>query len=236
MIECLWAFDAETTLSAPIFPDGCANIVLVIERSAVVEANFVGVMTRPLQGEFRAGQSFFGLKIRSGRAGAFFGAPGGVRSMNDRIAPVSDVLAPWAIELVSAAAAERRVADRVGRVCDMLARAAPVPAESPRTPACSPPRATGSVLSDRQRRRVCERAAGLSPKQLSDVLRFRRAASLLRQGSMGLSAIAVRCGYCDQSHLNREFRRYAGCTPTEYLAGLKRWPIYPRPGSVHSVT
>lgn len=235
LIECLWSFDAETSLSAPIFPDGCANVVLVFDRGAAVEANFVGVMTRPLQGEFRAGQSFFGLRIRPGRAGAFFSAPAGLRSMNDRIAPVSSVLATWAQELVGAVAAERRVSGRVGQVCDTLARAAPVPDERLRARPSSPTRA-GAALSDRQRRRTCARDAGLPPKQLSAVLRFRRVVSLLRQGSMSLSAIALQCGYCDQSHLNREFSRYAGYTPTEYLARLDTWPIYPRPDSAASVT
>jgi AraC-like DNA-binding protein len=60
---------------------------------------------------------------------------------------------------------------------------------------------------------------GLSPKVAARVLRLDRARSLLvRRMPAGL--VAARCGYTDQSHLVREFRALAGCTPTAYLAEL----------------
>jgi AraC-like DNA-binding protein len=60
---------------------------------------------------------------------------------------------------------------------------------------------------------------GLPPKRLARILRFERALSgLQRQRSMSLADVALEAGYCDQAHLNRDFRRLAGLTPTEYLA------------------
>jgi len=58
---------------------------------------------------------------------------------------------------------------------------------------------------------------GLAPKAAARVVRFERAARLLAAGTAA-AAVAARCGYADQSHLAREFRALAGCTPTEYLA------------------
>jgi len=60
---------------------------------------------------------------------------------------------------------------------------------------------------------------GLPPKALARVLRFRRALGLMRAGR-DWAEIAHRCGYCDQPHLNREFRDLAGATPGELRARL----------------
>ncbi|WP_052810190.1 helix-turn-helix transcriptional regulator [Streptomonospora alba] len=71
---------------------------------------------------------------------------------------------------------------------------------------------------------------GLAPKTAARVLRFQRAAALLApNGPAGgprvqaaappnLADVAAACGYADHSHLVREFRALAGCTPSQYTA------------------
>lgn len=60
---------------------------------------------------------------------------------------------------------------------------------------------------------------GLAPKPTAQVLRFRRAVELLRRpAAPGIGDVAATCGYADHSHLVRDFRRLAGCTPSAYLA------------------
>jgi AraC-like DNA-binding protein len=73
---------------------------------------------------------------------------------------------------------------------------------------------------------------GLPPKTLARLLRFGRAARLLGVGfpgqpprdgasrGLGLAAIAADCGYHDQAHLNRDFREFAGVSPTQLEAML----------------
>jgi len=55
---------------------------------------------------------------------------------------------------------------------------------------------------------------GLPPKLVARTMRFRRATELL--ASRPLDEIVFECGYYDQSHLDRDFREFAGTTPTEY--------------------
>jgi len=60
---------------------------------------------------------------------------------------------------------------------------------------------------------------GLPPKVFARILRFQRAATLMADpAGPSLCEIALDCGYYDQAHLNRDFRAFAGRTPTELMA------------------
>jgi AraC-like DNA-binding protein len=62
---------------------------------------------------------------------------------------------------------------------------------------------------------------GLAPKTVARIMRFERVTSTLRaQRGAGLAQIAYDCGYADQAHLNRDFRAFAGTTPTDFVARL----------------
>jgi AraC-like DNA-binding protein len=60
---------------------------------------------------------------------------------------------------------------------------------------------------------------GLSPKAAARVLRFDRARRLLgRADRPSLVDVAITCGYFDQAHLTRDWREFAGCSPTVWMA------------------
>ncbi len=62
---------------------------------------------------------------------------------------------------------------------------------------------------------------GLPPKQLARIVRFNRAARCVTaERPVRWTEIAMRCGYYDQAHFNRDFRQFAGATPSEYLQRL----------------
>jgi AraC-like DNA-binding protein len=60
---------------------------------------------------------------------------------------------------------------------------------------------------------------GLAPKSTGRVLRFSHAVGLLGNRDAGsIGDVAAMCGYADHSHLVRDFRDLAGCTPTALVA------------------
>jgi AraC-like DNA-binding protein len=77
-------------------------------------------------------------------------------------------------------------------------------------------------VSERTLERRFVRAAGLRPAELRRLARFRRALRLRAAGETRWSMLAAGAGYADQAHLAREFRRFAGVTPTEWVAEQAR--------------
>ena len=62
---------------------------------------------------------------------------------------------------------------------------------------------------------------GLSPKAVANILRFSYAVERIRAvDEESWADLAISCGYYDQAHFNRDFRRYSGRTPREFQAAL----------------
>jgi len=71
-------------------------------------------------------------------------------------------------------------------------------------------------LSRFQALRAFKRRYGLPPHAYQLCLRVARARSMLNAGAPPAD-VAVRCGFVDQSHLNRHFKRHLGVTPMQYV-------------------
>ncbi len=68
---------------------------------------------------------------------------------------------------------------------------------------------------------------GLPPKAVARLLRFQRACALIRANPAQWADIAAETGYCDQAHLNRDFRDLAGTTPSRFVSDSTGWPAAP---------
>ena len=80
-----------------------------------------------------------------------------------------------------------------------------------------------ACLSERQFRRVFEDHVGMSPKRMLKVTRFLRAArSIQNLRGHDFTDIVYGMGYTDHSHFNKDFREFAGMSPTEYLQHVRR--------------
>ncbi len=74
--------------------------------------------------------------------------------------------------------------------------------------------------------RAFHKHAGIPPHKYQTIVRINRARKLLTSGAV-ISEVAYRTGFCDQSHLNRCFKRMLGVTPGEYAA------LGPNPSASH---
>jgi AraC-like DNA-binding protein len=69
--------------------------------------------------------------------------------------------------------------------------------------------------------RAFHRHVGVPPHKYQTIVRVNRARKLLTSGA-AISEVAYRTGFCDQSHLNRCFKRTLGVTPGKYAASCPR--------------
>lgn len=98
------------------------------------------------------------------------------------------------------------VSARVGRAVELLGRGWRVAS-------------TAAVLgvSERTLRRDLVETVGLPPKVLARVLRFQGAVRLLdARADADLASLALDAGYFDHAHMNRDFREFAGLSPTAF--------------------
>ncbi|MDQ3518428.1 MAG: AraC family transcriptional regulator, partial [Gemmatimonadota bacterium] len=69
------------------------------------------------------------------------------------------------------------------------------------------------------------RAVGLKPKVFCRIIRFQRMLERLdRSPSSSWAGLALNSGYSDQAHFNREFREFAGVSPSQYRDAAPAFP------------
>ncbi|MGO3859065.1 MAG: AraC family ligand binding domain-containing protein [Neisseriaceae bacterium] len=68
--------------------------------------------------------------------------------------------------------------------------------------------------------RQFQRLFGLTPHAYLLQVRIRLAKQRLRQGQ-SIASVAQQCGFTDQSHLNRHFKKTVGVTPGAFVQGFK---------------
>ncbi|MDP1591710.1 MAG: helix-turn-helix domain-containing protein, partial [Prosthecobacter sp.] len=82
--------------------------------------------------------------------------------------------------------------------------------------------AKAAGMSARAFERSFQREYGLPPQQYLKRLRIQTACRLLVDTRESIAAIAQRCGFADQSHLTRAFRRVTKTTPAAYREQYSR--------------
>ena len=78
--------------------------------------------------------------------------------------------------------------------------------------------------TERHIERAFSESIGINPKKFGNIVKLHSFLKLLKHKSTqnNLTAFCYEAGYSDQSHLIREFRKYTGVTPTQYLNDTSR--------------
>jgi hypothetical protein len=222
VIECFWTLHVEADTTKRVLPDGCADIIFSFEHRTMMRADVVGVMTKAHDVPLVAGQSLLGVRFHPGMATVFL--PGPLNRLNDRVLPAQQFLGELSDPLFKRVQSTINHLRRIDAIQETLVARSRLK-ETPEQwreqlrhfGATLPPISEFTDdVGERQLRRLCVEHSGLSPKQLVTTLRFRQAAERIQHGERDMAKLAVECGFYDQPHMTRHFRRFAGVTPAAY--------------------
>jgi AraC-like DNA-binding protein len=230
-VECYWSqLDVNGTSNHRVLPDGCVDILFTSLNGEPRSLDLVGLMTTAGTFDLKPGQSSFGIRFRPGMATAFVPE---AAQLNDKIESLASLTFANAGQLLEQLAESPDPAE-MSRLMDGLLRPLePIDANTKalhyltNTTLPLDTFAREAGLSTRHLRRVCLDRAGVSPKYLKRILRFRRAAERLARiaaspAQPNWADVAAACGYYDQAHFIREFQEFTGHTPGRYLQSLER--------------
>ncbi|HEX8451357.1 MAG TPA: helix-turn-helix transcriptional regulator [Longimicrobium sp.] len=223
-VECLWTLRSDGPLPAPalnrVLPDGCID--LIFDLGDRPRGYAVGAMTRAVPVHVAGRVEIVGVRFRPG--GAALGLPAG--ELTDLDAGLDELglgsLCAPVLDAGSALAAvpvlEEVLAARFRDAPEPIAAAAWARLRS--TAGALPVRELAAQLGVGERRlqRIFHDHVGLTPKQAARVARLNAAIALMARAELPLGRVALRAGYYDQAHFNREFARLAGVAPHVWRA------------------
>jgi AraC-like DNA-binding protein len=221
-VECYWTGEVLEDHAARILPDGCADIIFFAQKKELIDAQVVGVMTRTHSVQLEAGTRLLGIRFQPGMAGAVL--RGQLRAFNDQSVPLGSGNAFGADGLVRAADGRKSIEDQVAAIEKQLSdlpridrfQQAILELVARKGQLSVKEFAAAAKVGSRQLRRTCLKYAGLTPKHLARILRFRAAAAALRRGETDTTGVALEYGYYDQAHMIRDFRELAGTSPGRF--------------------
>jgi AraC-like DNA-binding protein len=241
LVRCYWTLSGSGGEPQTIFPDGCPEIVIqygdpVMQgRRAQPRAILVGQMRSPVKITPGPKVQSFGIRLRPAGAYALFRFA--QSEILDRIVALDDVDGATAHALASTApmlgpgCGRRKSLDAArtsayttieGALMGLMRTAADQRVDAAidcivRTHGCTTMDrvAAHAGISTRQLERLFQMQVGLDPKTFSRIVRFQNLTNLRPQS---WAAMAAEGGYFDQAHLIRDFRQFAGQTPSEWAA------------------
>lgn len=221
----------------PVLPDGCVEIIFDFrDRFATYLTNFVvevqprsvvaGQLTSRLMIGPTGDTDMFGVRLHSEAAFPLLGIS--MAEIRDQIVDLRDVLGKVESELFEKLAAAENFKARIEVFEKYLIALNIRPVSSELSECVSILRSSvGSKpiagcaaqvnWSERRLERAFYEQIGLSPKLFARIIRFQTFLASTGNENSKLLDSAIAAGYHDQSHMIKDFRHFAGVTPTQYF-------------------
>jgi AraC-like DNA-binding protein len=192
-----WRFHSPKKTYQIVVPDGCRDLIFLTDRSGQQEMKVTEIDTCAYGVESTAGERYEGFRFRPDCVideGKLF------HYLNDsRLTPDHPTLQSIIHDTVRV---DTQLAETLQslRLADSLTQAS-----------------QELGISVRTLERLAKSKTGKSPLFWLRLLRMRRTAAMLSAcDRVSLTEIALNSGYCDQSHMNREFQHWLGITPAAF--------------------
>lgn len=236
LLASYWVFRVEGALppgfAHSVPPDGAVSLSIPRRLGFPL---VVGPRTEPLWPPIEDGDLIRGVRLWPGAAAAVLQCD--VSRLRNQIVPLEQLMpGSWAGAFRSALADDPDDEEAVRRFdrlwSPLVERAAALDPVVMRT-VFTVIQAQGQVtvaglaadagVSERHLRRRFTAAVGLSPKEFARVRRLRSSiVEALGAAQRRWVELAAACGYADQAHLVKEYRRLAGLAPEAFLSHLAR--------------
>lgn len=240
-IECFWLLRGKTQANHPppeaVLPDGCMELIFhrgdpfsrILDESHEETQSrgfVVGQMESPAFLRISKRVEVLGVRFHPGGAHLFFPEP--LHEIGGRFTAVDEVwgvrgkeLQQQVLEAKSAQEAVRALAQaltqqllRSGREPHRIQKLSRLVVDAH---GAIPVRglASRAGISERQLEREFGQYLGLTPKRFARILRFQHVFRAMERSKNWVD-IALGCGYYDQAHLIRDFRQFAGESPSSF--------------------
>jgi len=242
LVQSVWLFDGKLEQQQRLYPTGELDLIVQLDTPfEVVEGQppgacpsscLTGLLVAPLVIETPAKSRLLGVRLRPAGAFALFGIPqyeltGAAVDLHAIIGSEARRLTERLDEAGSDAERMRllvrwitqRLADHTSIDPTVAYAVSEIENAGGKVPIGRIVEQIGA--SPKRFASLFEQQVGVRPKLFSRIVRFRELAAALPTLGDPLSETAITHGYYDHSHMNLEFREFAGMSPSQFLTATQ---------------
>ena len=244
-VKCFWTLEADSSFALQkqrIIPDGCMEMIFHHgdqylqyrdDGSSVLQPRcFVfGQITSPLQIAPTAASGIFAVRFEPDGFSPFATLTPG--QMSNRAVPLSELFGDEGLSLGEGVINAQSTIERISLIEIFLTAKLQLIKTREKLSGSTvelllqtkgqlsiEELSAKMLVNRRQLERRFSAAIGLSPKQLTKIIRLQNALKMMiEKPSDSLTALAYESGYYDQAHFIKDFKEFTGISPKQFFAG-----------------